>query len=75
MEKNNYREQLGILNEMYPGKVALSVGEVAILLGVDRRTVTSMIVKKRLPATNVSLGKKNKVYIIPISAVARFSAG
>ena len=74
-EKCAYRDQLSILTDIYPGKVTLSVEETARALGLDRRIITAMIERKELPATNVSLGKKNKVYVIPMSVVARISSG
>ena len=74
-EKTNYREQLEVLTKLYPGKVTLSVSETSRALGIDRKTVTALIEKNVLPATNVGLGKQNKFYIIPITAIAKFSVG
>lgn len=74
-DKQGYREQIERLAEIYPGKITLSLTEAASALGIDKRTVMVMIDKKKLPATDVSTGKKNKRYIIPITAIARFAAG
>jgi excisionase family DNA binding protein len=74
-EKEFYREQLALLNELYPGKVSFTVEEAAKILGVGRRTITAMIVGKKLTATNVGLGRKNKQYLIPKTAIAQLSAG
>ena len=74
-DKQGYREQIERLAEIYPNKITLTINEAATALGVDRRTMTLLIEKKRIPATNVSTGGKNKHYIIPITAIARFAAG
>ncbi len=76
-EKEHYREQLALINSQYPDKVTLTVAEVADILGVCPRTVKAMIERKRnpLPAQNISTGNKQKIYIIPKTAVASFSAG
>ena len=74
-DKQGYREQFERLAEIYPGKITLSLTEAASALGIDKRTVMVMIDKKKLPATDISTGKKNKRYIIPITAIARFAAG
>ncbi len=74
-EKQNYREQLEIIVALYPGRAALTVSEAAEVLGVDRRTIKTLIERGKdpLPATDVSAGSQNKKYIIPISAIARFT--
>lgn len=74
-EKQGYREQIERLAEIYPGKITLSLSEAASALGIDKRTVVTMIEKKKLAATDISAGGKNKRYRIPITAVARFAAG
>jgi excisionase family DNA binding protein len=60
-EKNGYRENIAILNEMFPGRNGLGVNEAAAYLGVDRRTVLRLITKNILPAIDVGCGKY-KVY-------------
>jgi excisionase family DNA binding protein len=69
-EKNGYRENIAILNEMFPGQNSLGVSEAAAYLGVDRRTVVRLINKKMLPANNVGCGKYN-IYRISKLALAR----
>lgn len=74
-EKEGYREQIERLAEIYPNKVVLTVPEAASVLGLDVRTVLALIQNKRLVATNISAGKKNKRYVIAVSALARFTVG
>lgn len=76
-EKANYREQLALINDLYPDKITLTVPEAAQVLGVDRRTVRAMIERKCNPLPAQIVGKtNNKIrYLIPKTAVARFSAG
>lgn len=74
-DKQGYREQIERLAEIYPNKITLNLPEAASALGLDKRTVVALIEKKKLPATDISNGKKNKHYIIPITAIARFAAG
>lgn len=73
-EKKDYREQVGLLNDLYPNKITLSVVETASVLGIDKRTVRALIDRKALPATQIG-GKKKKIYIIPKAAVARLASG
>lgn len=74
-EKEGYREQIERLAEIYPNKVVLSVPETAKVLGVDVRTVVALIQNRKLNATNISAGKKNKRFVIPITSIARFTVG
>lgn len=73
--REGYYEQIERISEIYPDKVALSVSETAKVLGIDRRTVVSLIRQRKLTATDVSMGKSNSRYIIPVSSVAKFSVG
>ena len=75
-EKTDYRANLSRLHESFPGRGMLTVAEVASWLSVDRRTVTFLIerYKNPLPAVDVSMGKKNKVYRVSVEALARFSS-
>lgn len=73
-EKKDYREQIALINDIYPTKITLTVAEAADILGIDRRTVKALIEKKKLAASQVG-GRKNKIYIIPKAAVARFASG
>lgn len=74
-EKEGYREQIERLAEIYPNKVLLTITESAGVLGIDKRTVLALIKKKKLLATNIAAGTKNKRYMIPISAIAKFTVG
>jgi hypothetical protein len=74
-EKKDYREQIAIISGMYPGRATLSVTETAKVLGIDRRTVKSLIERRSDPLNAIDIGKsgKNKIYIIPVTAIARFT--
>lgn len=74
-EKEGFRDQIERLSTIYPDKIALSVVETAKVLGVDKRTVLSLIQRKKLVAMDISKGETNKRYIIPITAIARMVAG
>lgn len=74
-DKIGYREQIERIAEIYPNRVTLTLTEAANVLGIDKRTLTVMIEKKKLVATDVSNGKKNRRYIIPVTALARMAAG
>lgn len=75
-EKEYYREQLGLLREMYPGRVSLSVEETAAAIGKERRAVIRLIKRRAnpLPAQDMGTSKKS-VYSIPLTALANFMAG
>ena len=44
-EKIGYRDTIRALNEMFPGQGMLGKTEVAVFLGVDRKTVTRRGIK------------------------------
>lgn len=69
MEKEGYREALEMLHAMYPGKIVLSVKEVAEATGSNIGTVyeATKRVKKPLPCKR--LGGK---VVIPITQLARW---
>ena len=73
-EKVDFRANIANIREAFPGVGALSVEQAAQWLGVNRRTIVGMIERRvnPLPAANVSLGKKNKVYRVSVEALARF---
>lgn len=75
-EKAGYRDALEFITQMFPDRVALKPSEVAEYLGVNIKTVTAAIQRKRdpLPAKDVGGGKKNHSYIIPITELARWSS-
>lgn len=70
-EKEGYRETIGVINTAYPGKIALSVTEAAKSLGIDRRTVISLIRSNKLNAIDCSKGKQNSRYLIPVTSLAK----
>ena len=74
-DKQGYREQIERLADIYPNKVALSLTEAASALGIDKRTLLVLIDKKKLPATDISNGSRNRRYIISVTAIARMMAG
>ena len=76
-EKEGYRELLELLMTLYPGRTALKVSEAAEAIGVHTQTIAAAIRRKSnpLPAQDVGSGGKNKVYIIPITALARWQCG
>lgn len=69
MEKAGYREQLELLLKYFPGRAAISVHEVATILGTRPSTVYEAIrrVKDPLPSRKV-LGK----LLVPITSLARW---
>lgn len=73
MEKVGYRENLEMLREMYPGKVSLTVAEVAGAMGLDIKTVYNAISRRYDPLPHVKCGEKR--IIIPIPALARWMCG
>ena len=76
-EINGYREALELLMALYPGRATLRINEAAEAMGVHTQTITAAIRRKKnpLPAQNVSGGIKNKSYVIPITALARWQCG
>lgn len=70
MEREGYRESLGFLKEMYPGRAGISVKEAADLLGVHITTVyDSMRTQRKEPLPHKKLGGR---VVIPIPALARW---
>jgi excisionase family DNA binding protein len=74
--KADYRANIARLNDMFPGKSMLTVDEVAEWLSVNRKTVTSLIVRKvnPLPAVNVGATSRYKSYRVSVEALAKFSS-
>lgn len=72
-EKTDYRANIANIKEMFPDVGALTVDQAAKWLSVDRRTVKSLIQRRcnPLPAVDIGVGK-NKVYRVPVEALARF---
>lgn len=73
-EKETFRDTLALLCERYPNRSALTVDEAARELGMSRKSVTAAIERRvnPLPARDVSRGKLNRVYRIPITAIANW---
>ncbi|MBQ8371538.1 MAG: helix-turn-helix domain-containing protein [Clostridia bacterium] len=76
-EKNGYRDELENIREVFGADVnTLTVEQTARFLGVERRTVSRLIKRKKdpLPAKNVGCGSK-PAYSISITALARWRCG
>lgn len=69
MEKEGYRESLNMLMEMYPGRVALSVKEVAQITDSNVSTIYDATKRVKKPLPSKKLGGK---VVIPITALARW---
>lgn len=72
LEKQDYRIILGQIVVMYPGRVALSVSEVARLLGVDKKIVYAATKRKKNPLPYQKIGTRKVV--IPINRLANWLA-
>ena len=73
MEKIDYRENLALLRDMYPGKVSLSVGEAAVVLGLDVKTIYGAVARKYNPLPHMKVGQKRILIAIP--GLARWMCG
>lgn len=69
MEKEGYRESLNMLMEMYPGRVALSVKEVAQITDSNVSTIYDATKRVKKPIPSKKLGGK---VVIPITSLARW---
>lgn len=69
MEKEGYRESLNMLMEMYPGRVALSVKEVAQITDSNVGTIYEATKRVKKPLPSKKLGGK---VVIPITSLARW---
>lgn len=69
MEKEGYRESLNMLMEMYPGRVALSVKEVAQITDSNVGTIYDATKRVKKPLPSKKLGGK---VVIPITSLARW---
>lgn len=63
-EKVDYRTNLEMLRDMYPGKIGLSIQEACVLLGRNRKT---LLKDRAFPAQMIG-GK----YFVPMAALARY---
>ena len=67
MEKKGYRDTLDILCSRFPGKMALSVNEVASVLGASTSTVYDAVKRRYNPLPSKRLSGK---IVVPIPALA-----
>lgn len=72
-EKENFREQLARLDELFPGREVITIVEASKLLGVYRATLLHdrTFPAKKIGETNKPMGGK---YIVPKVALARWLA-
>lgn len=70
MEKEGYRATLAMLSDLYPGRAALSVDEVAKAIGANRKTVYNAIQRRYNPIPSHKLSTKR--IVIPLSGLARW---
>jgi hypothetical protein len=73
MEKIDYRENLELLREMFPGKLSLSVPETASVMGLDVKTVYNAVSRRYNPLPHMKVGEKR--ILIPIPGLARWMCG
>ena len=69
MEKEGYRESLKMLTEMYPGRIALTVKEVAEITDSNVSTIYDATKRVKRPLPSKKLGGK---IVIPITSLARW---
>lgn len=69
MEKEGYREALNMIMDMYSGRMALSVKEVAAVTGSNIGTVYEATKRVKKPLPSKKLGGK---IVIPITQLARW---
>ena len=65
-----YYEQLELIKEKFPDKIALSVHECADVMGVNFKTVYGMIRRAKDPLPTKKVGSRKVV--IPIASLARW---
>lgn len=69
MEKQGYRENLELLLERFPDRMAISVKEASVLLGRSESSVRDAMKTKRDPLPFKKLGGS---VVIPIAQLARW---
>ena len=69
MEPAGYRENYERLNELFPGRVSITIVECAGALGVNHKTVRESLVRVHNPIPSVKVGKRR---MIPIANLARW---
>ena len=63
-----YYEQLEFIKEKYPDKIALTARECANVLGVDIKTVYTMMRRVKDPLPSKRIGVKKVIVPIPLFA-------
>jgi excisionase family DNA binding protein len=71
-EAEGYRDNLELIADFFPKRLALSVDETAEACGVSTKTVRRWIDSGKLNAKQQSGSKK---IVIPVQSVARYLAG
>ena len=69
MEKAGYRDTLEMLSGLYPGKMALTVKEVAEVIGANVGTVYEAVKRKYNALPSKKVGGK---IVVPIPALAKW---
>ena len=68
MEKASYRQNLGLIQEMFPHRVALSVTECASLLGCSVQTIRAYTPRAIKPLPSIkSEGNKIIIPVVPLA--------
>lgn len=70
MEKEGYRATLAMLQDLYPGRTAISVDEAAVAIGADRKTIYAAVKRRFNPIPSQKLTPRR--IVIPIPALARW---
>ena len=70
LEKQGYSEQLSMLREMFPGKVAISINEASDVLGINRNTLYDATKRLRNPLPSQRVNRKR--IVIPLAGLARW---
>lgn len=68
MEKPLYRQNLAQIKEHIPGKTSLTIDEVAMILGVERKTAYAYVKRVRNPLPVMPTGRR--CMRVSISALA-----
>lgn len=73
MEKKGYRDQLALLRELFPDRVAITPTEAARALGWNIKTVRSAIARRVNPIPSQTQTASRVV--IPVTGLARWLCG
>lgn len=69
MELKSYRDNYERLNDLFPGRMSISIDECASVLGVNHKTVRETVKRANNPIPTVKIGKRR---MIPIALFARW---